>query len=212
MFSIKASRFFNGAFCQKCAYEEAAVRTRLSQEDFERKANQVHQGRYDYSKADYQGCQSLVCIICEEHGEFIQQAGTHLDGCGCRKCTSSKGEVVIGLYLDRNNIKYSKEECFKNTNNPCRNPDTNKYLLFDFFLPDSNMCIEYDGSQHFKPFSFGGNQSKKVKINNLLNIKNRDMIKNKYCEDNNIVLLRIPYFKFKNIESILDSYLNKEDL
>ena len=60
-------------------------------------------------------------------------------------------------------------------------------LPFDFFLPDYNMCIEFDGEQHFKPkLNFGG-------MIGFIKIQTNDNIKNEYCNNNNIKLLRIKY-------------------
>ena len=71
-----------------------------------------------------------------------------------------------------------------------------RLLRFDFYLPDYNMCIEYDGAQHYG-----------IKINiydmDFDIIKKRDNIKNNFCQTNKIKLLRVPYWKFKNIDKIL---------
>ena len=94
-----------------------------------------------------------------------------------------------------NNILYEREKQFKD----CRDKQV---LPFDFYLPDYNLCIEYDGEQHFKEVKwFGGKEGfeKRVKHDNM---------KNKYCEDNNINLLRIPYTEFENIENILKQAIN----
>jgi len=81
------------------------------------------------------------------------------------------------------NIKYVVQKKFKN----CINKETGYKLSFDFYLPDYNLCIEYDGEHHFRPIKyFGGEMSfKKIKI--------KDEIKTKFCKDNNIKLLRIKY-------------------
>ena len=72
-----------------------------------------------------------------------------------------------------------------------------KRLRFDFYLPEYNTCIEYDGRQHFTPVEvFGGEEG-------YFKTKKRDGIKNKYCKDNNIGSLRIPYNQINNIEEIL---------
>lgn len=73
----------------------------------------------------------------------------------------------------------------------------NSRLRFDFWLPDINTIIEFDGKHHFKPIEyFGGEYSfKKVKIN--------DQLKNNYCKENNITLLRISYKDLKRIEEII---------
>ena len=55
-------------------------------EQFIEEARKVHGDKYDYSKADYQGGRVKVCIICPEHGEFMQEPANHLSGRGCPKC------------------------------------------------------------------------------------------------------------------------------
>lgn len=69
-------------------------------------------------------------------------------------------------------------------------------LRFDFYLLDYNCCIEYDGIQHFKRTNFSHDN---FEIRQL-----RDNIKNKYCQDNNIALIRIPY---TDIELINEQYI-----
>lgn len=71
-------------------------------------------------------------------------------------------------------------------------------MPFDFYLPDYNTCIEYDGELHYKAVDyFGGDDA-------LSNTKCRDEIKTQYCKENNIKLIRIPYWEFDNIEEILN--------
>ncbi len=61
-----------------------------------------------------------------------------------------------------------------------------------------NLCIEYDGEQHYKAFDhFGGKEKLRL-------TQKRDDIKNNYCKDNCINLLRVPYWELDNIEDILD--------
>ena len=70
-------------------------------------------------------------------------------------------------------------------------------MPFDFYLPDYNLLIEFDGIQHYEIRGhFGG-------YDGFVDTKIRDTIKNIYCKDNNIDLLRIPYWDYKNIENIL---------
>ena len=72
-----------------------------------------------------------------------------------------------------------------------------KVLPFDFYLPQYNLCIEYDGEQHFDiKHSFRDEDS-------FWNTVLHDAIKNSFCEDNNITLLRIPFWEFDNIEDII---------
>jgi len=115
---------------------------------------------------------------------------------GCPKCSLSKGERKIMAYLDKMDIEYISEFRI----NGCKNQIT---LPFDFYLPKYNMCIEYDGEQHFRPIEyFGGIKTFEKQIE-------RDKIKNDYYLDNNIKLIRIPFNMFDEIENILISELNK---
>lgn len=119
----------------------------------------------------------------------------YLDFLGCSGNRESIGERLIKTYLDENKINYIKEKKFKS----CKNINE---LPFDFYLPEHNICIEYDGELHYKSSSiFGGDKT-------LKKIKNNDRIKDDWCLENSIKLLRIPYLKKKKIFSILNELLN----
>lgn len=108
----------------------------------------------------------------------------------------SKGEKKIAKILDEMNIPYFKQYRF----DECRykNP-----LPFDFYLPQHDICIEYDGELHYESIEhFGGD-------NKLEETQIRDKIKTKYCKKHKIKLIRIPYWDFDRIESILEEILNK---
>lgn len=110
---------------------------------------------------------------------------------GTKPNSESSGERFIRLLLEKFKIKFKQyhkmKGCFSEKNGKC-------YLLtFDFYIPSKNLVIEFDGGQHFKPVEkFGGKESFERTL--LL-----DGIKNKFCQDNNIKMLRIPY-TMKNIE------------
>ena len=175
----------NGHGCFKCNNN---VRTN---EEFIKEVGEIHNHKYNYTKTIFNGMINSVDVICTKHGLFNQIASEHMRGSGCPKCKLSKGEDVISKYLDKNNIEYNIEHRF----NGCKYKNK---LMFDFYLPQYNMCIEYDGIQHFEPISFfGGDKS-------FEELKIRDDIKNKFCEDNDIKLLRIPYTQYLYIEDILD--------
>lgn len=108
----------------------------------------------------------------------------------CPTCRKSKGEEEVKRVLSKNNTRFIEQYKFEK----CR---LRRTLPFDFYLPDYNVCIEYDGRQHFEVVkAFGG-------LDNFIDTKIRDTIKNEYCKNNNIKLIRIPYWDFDNIETIL---------
>lgn len=148
---------------------------------------------YEYDWDSFIGYFKKIDIKCNKHGWFKQQISNHLFGQGCPKCNNSNGENNIEIYLKENNIQYETQKTFNN----CLNPKTNHKLKFDFYIPLFNLCIEYDGELHYKSLKhFGGDEGLKY-------IKYKDKIKTKYCKENNIKLLRIPYTKINKINQIL---------
>ena len=114
---------------------------------------------------------------------------------GCPVCDESKGEKAIRTYLEKNNIEFIQEYRFDD----CKY----KYTLpFDFYIPKYNLCIEFDGIQHFEARDYFGKEI-------FEETRNRDKIKNKFCERNGISLLRIPYWELDNISKILDKKFDK---
>lgn len=114
---------------------------------------------------------------------LTQNVSTQCVSCSL-KSNQSKGIKAIIKVLEENNINYKTEYTFED----CK---YKKKLRFDFYLPDYNCCIEYDGEQHFK--------EKTCWKDNLEKIQLRDSIKNQYCKEHNIKLIRIPYWNLKEI-------------
>jgi len=153
---------------------------KLTTDIFIQRAKKIHNNKYDYSKSLYMGMEVKIDIICSKHGIFKQVPKHHLNNHGCPICNESKGEKAVAKYLDDNNIKYIRQKRF----NDCRNKHP---LSFDFYVPKNNILIEYDGIQHFEINEhFGGKKG-------LEHIQKNDGIKNKYCKNNNIKLIRIKY-------------------
>jgi len=152
------------------------------------RATQLHNNKYGYfkvkyknSKTTYKNNYTKLCIICNIHGEYFQTSKGHLNNKnGCPICKLPYGEREILKYLNFNKIKFTHnkkfEECYYKNKLP-----------FDFYLPDYNICIEFDGIQHFEPVKyFGGEKTFEKQI-----IK--DSIKTNFCFNNKINLLRIKY-------------------
>jgi len=157
-------------------------------------AKKVHGNKYDYSKVNYKSSKHKIIIICKKHGEFLQRPNTHLSTkCGCPVCNESYGKRLIKQYLIINNIIFIKEKTF-----PGLIGVGGGLLRFDFYLPDYNICIEFDGPQHF-------NESflKHYVGHNYNNMKNNDHKKSKYCKKYKIKLIRIPYYNKDKITEIL---------
>ena len=139
----------------------------------------------------------VKCLLCGREYEAIGRTLEKTVGCGCQK---SIGEFNIIQILQQNNIKYYKEYCFPNS-----------LLRFDFALLDKDnniyRLIEFDGEQHYEQNikNSGWNTYEKYQYT----LKN-DLKKNQIAKDNNIPLVRIPYWERDNITLKLlleDKYL-----
>jgi very-short-patch-repair endonuclease/Zn finger protein HypA/HybF involved in hydrogenase expression len=90
-----------------------------SQEIWLEDARKTHGVRYDYSKVEYKNDHNKVTIICKEHGEWKQHAGSHVRGCGCPRCNGgalkSSGEFIEdarkthGVRYDYSKVEYEKD-------------------------------------------------------------------------------------------------------
>jgi very-short-patch-repair endonuclease len=114
--------------------------------------------------------------------------------CGCLK---SRSERRISIWLDKHEILYERQKIFDG----CKNINP---LRFDFYIPAINTVIEYDGEFHYMEINGIPNDYEQQQTN--------DRIKDKYCEDNGIRIVRIPYWEKENIEAILSKLFDVSDL
>lgn len=195
VFNQRVSNHMNlGDGCPKCV-GVGKWNTELLISEFKK----VHRDKFDYSKVIFKNIDKKVEINCKEHGPFKQNIHKHLNGQGCKLCEyTSKGEEYVKMWLDNFNINYIRQHKFET----CRHINP---LNFDFFLPKYNTCIEFDGEQHYKPVNkFGG-------IIEFNKQKIRDNVKNNWCFDNKVKLIRIKYNQVNKIKYILEEKLQLVD-
>ena len=122
-------------------------------------------------------CKCECGNICEKVSSRLISG--HVKSCGC---LHSKGELEISNILIKNNINFIKEYTFDELLG-----DGNKPLRFDFYLPDYNRLVEFDGEQHFHPVeTFGGLSQYNLQLK-------YDELKKQYAQAKQISLVRIPY-------------------
>jgi hypothetical protein len=175
----------NSHISAKNGCSHCSGKAKLTLNAFKIKAKKIHGNKYNYSLiSEIKNSQTKIKIVCSKHEEFMQTPGSHLNQKqGCPRCCESKGERIVGEFLKEKKLIFDRQKTFDD----CINPKTGRKLKFDFYLPKYNMCIEYDGRQHFEPIKrFGGEKGYNSTIY-------RDRIKNEFCVNNKIKIVRIKY-------------------
>ena len=180
VWETRPADFKKGHRCRFCADKAAGIAQRTSEEDFRQMVKIILGDEYDawgyVRRKDRVTAKHKTCGLI-----WHPKAGDLLNGCGCPWCNQSRGERAAGNWLRKSQISYVAQKRFAD----CKDE---RPLPFDFYLPAYNLIIEYDGRQHFHKNDdyFGGEEAYKVR-------HKHDLIKDKYCKDHGINLLRIPY-------------------
>lgn len=137
-----------GSGCSKCSKERLGDLLRKKEKQYIKEVLEIHKGKYNYSRSKYVNNHTEIEIICPKHGSFLQNAGNHLAGFGCSKCSNnqtSKPESELQEFVQ----SFYKIEI------------NNRKLLegkeLDIYIPELNKAIEFNGSywhyskKHFKP-------------------------------------------------------------
>ncbi len=205
-FKRKISNRFNGG-CRICGIQIRAEKNRRVRKNNSLGTKFPYLLRmWDYKKnrdinpfkINY-GTKLCVWWRCLENHEWKNRVTTMTSRLkGCPVCQEPKGERAVRLFLENNNLKHDHQKTF----NDCRHTNV---LRFDFYVyhSTSNFIIEYDGIQHFKVVKrFGGAKGFRDRI-----IK--DHIKNEWCDQNNIPLLRISYTQLRKVDTIVKEFIEK---
>lgn len=160
----------------------------------------IYNTKYNLSNVIYVSDDIPIKLTCPKHGDFFDSP-LHLISSrhGCPNCWKyqSSGEIKIREILEEYNIKFEQEKTFPYLENKLP-------LYFDFYLPDINTAIEFQGPQHFKAIDFfGGEKAFKEQ-------QTRDNIKRDWCKINNINLLEIEFHKdiLEQLKPLIDEYLD----
>jgi very-short-patch-repair endonuclease len=180
-FTQLPSHHLRGSGCPKCGDEQVGIKSRITQEEFIKQSNIIHNNKYDYSKTKVQGSHKYLTVICPTHREWDVLQTNHLSGYGCPKCLH-KAEGRICEYILKKNILIREFKI-----------ESKRY---DFFLPDFNLIIERDGEQHYKDIQIRG-AAIKVKAQ-----QTNDRLKTKMAKDAGFKLARIPYWLTNKEEEI----------
>ena len=177
----------SGKKCRQCSGSQ--------KHEYDEVKNNIESQGYKLLSDSYISNKHYLDLQCPKGHEYKVKYNHWITGARCPKCRESKGERSIYKLLEEYNITYIREYRF----NECKDINT---LPFDFYLPDFNTCIEFDGEQHYASCDFyGGDEAYEIR-------KLHDNIKTSYCINNNIKLIRIPYWDYCNICEIILKELN----
>lgn len=191
---ISPSNFLRGKRCPKCSRN-----TLKTTEKYKKNVHSLVGDEYSVL-GTYVDAKTYVQMrhnYCGYKWDIIPNS--FLQGTRCPQCAESKGEQRIREYLESKYINFQQEYSFDDLLGT-----GGGVLRFDFAVFDNDKkliyLIEYDGEFHFK---------KQYDNDNFEDLRIHDKRKNQYCRENNIPLLRIPYWKFGNIEDILKEVLDE---
>lgn len=175
------SALLRGCGCRECMREKIANKNGRSSEEFVKLVRKT--SPHIEVLGEYKNARTKIKVRCKTHDEiYYVTPDLLLHGTGnCPKCTMTSGEYKVANYLDSKGYEYIAQHSFKGADRKIRNK------RFDFYIPDMNTCIEYDGIQHFEPVgNFGGEETFEY-------TKKNDALKNKFCDVHGIKLIRVPY-------------------
>ena len=174
----------------KCKYCIGRERTK---EDLQ---SELYEMNIDVSILEYIDYASPIKVLCNKCTHIWDTKGVNLtQGHGCPNCPSSNFEKLCSNILGNLGFNFTRQEWFDD----CRDKNP---LPFDFHLIDFNILIECDGEGHYKPIPYGSMTEDETKMN-FLKVKKHDNIKTEFCKNNNIPLIRIPYWERDNMEYFL---------
>lgn len=191
--NIKMSwkRFENGRRCPHCS-ERSWINRKKNIESI----NEIISKEGYKFLEEYTTAKTKMKCSCPNGHIFEINWNNFKSGKRCPYCRKSKGEEIIKSILEELKIDFISQYKFKDCKDLLPLP-------FDFYLPNYNLIIEYDGEQHFDVNrAFNSNENK------FWETVIHDAIKNAYCEDNNISILRIPFWEYNNIKEIIKNKLN----
>lgn len=198
VFMQKPHDHLSGRGCYRCGKANMAKKQALTRDDIVSRCNKVFNSKYDYSLfTEYHSKKDIIRVICPKHGVWEVNVSNHLyRHSGCPRCKRSMGEEKIGRFLNKIGIEYMEQYKIGNEYLFCQNV----VLFVDFYLPNKNLVIEYNGIQHYQESPF-------FNTRDFAQQQERDNAVRQYCKNHKIKLIEIPYTEYENIEQILNEKL-----
>lgn len=179
--------------CNDCGNKIKAIKNSISESEI---IDMLNIDGYVLLDKKLDGGDQRILIQCDKkHTPYWVNVSKYKStGRRCPYCQNSKGEKAIEKFLISNNVSFKSQFSFDDL----KGLGSGK-LRFDFCILNNDKIdylLEYDGEMHYLETGLG---------NDLTKQKIHDSLKDKYCSENKIKLIRIPYWDFDNIEEILNN-------
>lgn len=186
-----------GHGCKVCGYRIVSEKISYTKEQFDKKLADITQDVICIG--DYTRTHNKALFKCCKCGyQFRATPHNVLQGSRCPKCSVvSKGEELVSKFLEENNMQYIPQMKFDGLVGV-----GGRKLSYDFYLPEYNILIEYQGIQHYQPIPLVSRQGLTPEEQFAIQI-NHDERKRNYARDNGFNLLEIPYQQIKDIPNII---------
>ena len=179
--------------CYLCGKEQIRLKQLPPIEEWEKRCRKQHGNKYIYEFPEEVDYYTKIKITCPIHGEFWQQVSNHANGQGCPKCKQSHLERNVELKLQEKQVDCDFQKRF----------DWLGKQSLDFYIPNANVAIECQGSQHFEKDKF----YKDINV-----ILERDERKRQLCQENGVELIYYLNEKYnKYVKDLGIPYFNDID-
>jgi putative zinc ribbon protein len=198
----------NNTGCPKCSGKLPLTNELIDEKIFGRPIKRI--GNYKWpNKIDFQ------CLKCELVWKAYVGNIIHREQ-NCPECSSlNEGEIIILSHIKELNINYKYDYDIRKINT-----NEKRYCRLDFYFPDHNYSIEYNGRQHYEPSMFISSHlfTKEEANQRLFKQQARDKYVNEFCKNNNIIPIWIDGRKYRKsglkkcITTLMYSIINNEEI
>lgn len=194
----------NGHGCPKCRAIKISQSMRYSKEEFDSILSDLTQdvvcvGEYNLTHE----MALFKCLKCNR--EFHATPHNVLQGSRCPYCTKSKGEELVRGCLEKYHIDYQSQKKFDGLIGV-----GGRNLSYDFYLPNHNLLIEFQGRGHYEPVQFQ-NRERLSAEEQFVKQQEHDKRKRQYASDNGYILLEISYTQMNDIPEIIGGIISGEN-
>ena len=171
---------FNNHGCPRCAGVEKLTEEIIDRRLLAKNIKRLNPIIFDTDSKDH-----FLCLIDNCGHDWKTSLGHVLNKSGCPKCSLGKNEKLVGQVLKDNKINFESQKSIKDIF-----IFENRKIKVDFYLPQINTIIEYNGRQHYQAICFN-NIEKDIAELNFIKQKERDQYLQNFCDQNDIKLIWI---------------------